>query len=124
MPLRRRALPGGNDVERRSLPLPDVPEGERRSGRRLAHGADNGVFIHPGTPGSYRSSPRAVRHFCGACGSQLTSRLDENPSEVDVNLATFDHPEVVAPQYHIYTASQMPWLVIQDDRPRFPGDRP
>jgi hypothetical protein len=77
-----------------------------------------------GTPVSYRSSPRAVRHFCGACGSQLTSWLDENPSEVDVNLATLDHPEVVVPQYHIYTASQMPWLVIHDDRPRFRGDRP
>jgi hypothetical protein len=77
-----------------------------------------------GTPIAHRSSSRAFRHFCGACGSQLTFRLAENPSEIDVNLATLDHPEAVAPQYHIYTTSQMPWLVIHDDRPRFPEDRP
>jgi hypothetical protein len=72
---------------------------------------------------AYRSSPRALRHFCGICGSQLTARLAEDPSEIDINLATLDHPEAVAPQYHIYTASQLPWLDIHDGLPRHEGDR-
>ncbi len=72
---------------------------------------------------AYRSSPRAFRHFCGACGSQLTFRRAEEPSEIDINLATLDHPEAVAPQYHIYTASQLPWLHIDDALPRYEGER-
>jgi hypothetical protein len=84
--------------------------------------ADSFSFTQ-GMPIGYRSSPRAFRHFCGACGSQLTFRLAEKPSEIDINLATLDRPEAAAPQYHIYTASQMPWLIIHDDRPRFPEDR-
>lgn len=75
-----------------------------------------------GQPVAYRSSPLGFRHFCGACGSQLTARLDD-ASELDVNLATLDRPEAVAPQYHIYTASQMPWLAIDDDLPSYPADR-
>jgi hypothetical protein len=77
-----------------------------------------------GKPVAYRSSPRAFRHFCGACGSQLTFREPENPSELDVNLATLDDPAAVAPQYHIHMASRMPWLTIADDLPRYSEGRP
>ena len=76
-----------------------------------------------GQPIAYQSSARAFRHFCGACGSQLTFREPENPSELDVNLATLDHPEAVPPQYHIHTTSGMPWLDINDNLPRYPGSR-
>ena len=74
-----------------------------------------------GQPIAYRSSAHAIRHFCGTCGSQLTFREPENPGELDVNLATLDHPEAVSPQYHIHTTSQMPWLDIHDNLPRYPG---
>jgi len=76
-----------------------------------------------GQPVAYRSSPRAFRHFCPACGSQLTFREPDSPSEIDVNLATLDDPAAVAPQYHIHTTSRMPWLDIHDDLPRYPGSR-
>jgi hypothetical protein len=76
-----------------------------------------------GQPIAYRSSVRAVRHFCGTCGSQLIFREPENPRELDINLATLDHPEAVPPQYHIHTTSRMPWLDIHDDLPRYPGSR-
>jgi hypothetical protein len=76
-----------------------------------------------GAPAAYRSSARAVRHFCPACGAQLTFRLVEDPTEIDINLATLDHPEAVAPQSHIHTASGMPWLDIHDDLPRYTGSR-
>src|SRR5260221_1425303 len=79
-------------------------------------------FPH-GQPVAYRSSPRAFRHFCPACGSQLTSREPENPSEIDVNLATLDDPAAEAPQYRIHTTSRIPWLDIRDDLPRHPASR-
>jgi len=72
-----------------------------------------------GTLQPYRSSAKAVRHFCGICGSQLTFRLVENPTEIDINLATLDHPETVAPRDHIYTSTAMPWLHIEDGLPRY-----
>jgi hypothetical protein len=72
---------------------------------------------------AYRSSARGFRHFCGTCGSQLTARTFDNPTELDVNLATLDHPEAVPPQYHLYTASGMPWLDIHDGLPRHQADR-
>ena len=77
-----------------------------------------------GAPLTYRSSAEAIRHFCGTCGSPLTFRLAENPKEIDVNLATLDHPELVVPQGHIFTSSQMPWLHIADDLPRHKEARP
>lgn len=83
----------------------------------------DGFSVTQGQPVAYRSSPRAFRHFCGSCGTQLTFREPENPGELDVNLATLDHPEAVPPQYHIHTTSQMPWLDIHDGLPRYAGSR-
>jgi hypothetical protein len=76
-----------------------------------------------GEPAAYRSSPGSVRHFCGTCGSPLTIRDFDKPSELDINLATLDHPETVAPRYHIHTASQMPWLYLHDGLPQYPAER-
>lgn len=76
-----------------------------------------------GLPRSYRSSEKAVRHFCGDCGTPLTFRLAEDPPEIDVNLATLDQPEDIAPEYHIYTSSQLPWLHIDDGLPRYEEQR-
>jgi hypothetical protein len=83
-----------------------------------------GFTLISGTMTAYRSSEKAVRHFCGRCGTQLTFRLVDNPVEIDVNLATLDHPERLAPADHIYTASAMPWLRIEDGLPRHEEARP
>lgn len=76
-----------------------------------------------GTPVEFRSSAKAKRLFCGHCGSPLVFREDGS-NEVDINLATLDEPEHVVPSYHIYTASQQPWLHIADEAPRFAAERP
>ena len=67
---------------------------------------------------SYESSDVAVRHFCARCGTQITFRKLENPTLVDITLATLDDPSVLPPHYHIWTISQIPWLQIADDLPR------
>jgi len=77
-----------------------------------------------GEPRQYRSSAIASRFFCGNCGSQLGFLLAEAPKEMELNLATLDRAETVRPAYHLHTGSQMPWLSIADELPRYTHERP
>jgi hypothetical protein len=83
-----------------------------------------GFAILAGTLTAYRSSAKALRHFCGTCGTPLTFRLTEDAREIDINLATLDHPEEIVPRYHIYASSALPWLHLEDGLPRYPEGRP
>jgi hypothetical protein len=71
-----------------------------------------------GAPQRFNSSPGVVRSFCGNCGTSLTYEGARWPDEVHVHLSTFDDPAAFAPQAHVYTAEQMPWLKLADDLPR------
>ena len=74
-----------------------------------------------GEPRRYESSARAVRTFCGRCGSPLTFRHHGRPHEIDVTTATFDEPERLPPTKHIFTASRIKWLHIDDGLPVHEG---
>jgi hypothetical protein len=74
-----------------------------------------------GEPAGYRSSPKAERFFCPACGTQLA--LHDEPGYLDVTLASLDDPEAVRPSYHIWTASRIAWFETADDLPRYPENR-
>ena len=41
-------------------------------------------------------------------------------ARVQVTLGSLDRPERVRQDDHVWTQDQLPWLVIDDDRPRFP----
>lgn len=70
-----------------------------------------------GQTARYRSSSRAWRHFCPTCGSSLFFEpLDGDYFEVSV--ATLDHPEAIAAQVHVWTASAIPGFHIDDALPR------
>ncbi|QCI96233.1 GFA family protein (plasmid) [Novosphingobium sp. EMRT-2] len=62
---------------------------------------------------SYRSSPIAVRSFCGDCGSPLTIHYDEASGvateEVAFHVGTLDHPGRVTPAYHYGVEGRLPW---------------
>jgi len=73
-----------------------------------------------GTPAELRSSPEACRTFCAACGTALTFRLLAQPSWVDVTVGSLDDPQAVHPREHIWTSSQLAWLHLDDDLPRYP----
>jgi GNAT superfamily N-acetyltransferase len=81
------------------------------------------LAVTQGVPAERRSSPRAVRSFCAACGTALTFREDACPDLVDVTVGSLDRPELVTPLDHIHTASKLPWLRLNDRLPRHPGDR-
>ena len=76
-----------------------------------------------GRPAVHRSSPSAGREFCARCGTQMVFRLDGSGT-VDVNVASLDEPAAFPPEYHIWTASRIPWFQTADDLPRYEDDGP
>jgi uncharacterized glyoxalase superfamily protein PhnB len=68
-----------------------------------------------GTLRDVRSSARVVRGFCASCGTSLTYRHDDKPTEIDVALATFDDLEAFAPACHLWVEDKPSWLRIADD---------
>jgi hypothetical protein len=72
-----------------------------------------------GKPTRHRSSSQAERGFCDRCGSTLTMHETVLDDRVQVTLGSLDRPEDVRPDDHVWTESQLPWLRIDDDLPRF-----
>ena len=73
-----------------------------------------------GTEPRYYKSPIAKLEFCGNCGSSLTHRWIHQPSEIiAILIPSLDHPEDFAPTRHVGTESQIHWLDMHDDLPRF-----
>ena len=96
---------------------------------RRASGAAFLTFVHfpkdaftwtAGAPTRYRSSPTAERGFCARCGGTLTMHEPVLDDRVQVALGSLDRPGDVKPDDHVWTQSQLPWLEIVDDAPRYP----
>ena len=73
-----------------------------------------------GEPTRWRSSVDAERGFCARCGSTLTMHESVLDDRVQVSLGSLDRPGDVRPDDHVWTESQLAWLKIDDDLPRFP----
>ena len=70
-------------------------------------------------PTRYSTSPNAERGFCNTCGSTTTMHETVLPDRVQVALGMLDRPEDVQPDDHVWVSSQMPWLTVEDDLPKF-----
>ena len=77
------------------------------------------AFAWTAPPTHYRSSADAERGFCPVCGSTLSMREPVLPDRVQVSLGSLDRPDLVRPDDHVWTNSQLPWLEVVDDLPRF-----
>jgi len=77
-----------------------------------------------GVPVELRATPRAVRELCATCGTALTFRESARPNSVDVTVGSMDRPDLVVPDAHIWTSSQLPWLRVADDLPRHAAEDP
>lgn len=67
-----------------------------------------------GIPAAYRSSEKATREFCAACGTQLTFRIDGGET-LDITSATLDEPGRVTPAAHIWLSARVAWDALPDD---------
>jgi len=70
------------------------------------------------------SSSFGHRGFCGRCGTPLYMKVDHQPETVDFSVATLDRPDGVTPGFHIFWASRLPWLTLDDGLPKFDRFRP
>ena len=59
-----------------------------------------------------------LRSFCGMCGSALTFMSQADADEIDVTVATFDQPKIVAPADHIWTEDRISWIKLADNLPQ------
>lgn len=71
----------------------------------------------------YEKSSETVLVFCKRCGSSLYA---EKPKRgmAHVRLGTLDSAPALAPQFHSFVASKVPWFQISDGLPQYPGARP
>jgi len=80
--------------------------------------------IDQGEPRRVKSSAFGHRLSCPNCGTPLALRVDHQPETVDFSIATLDDPGRIAPGFHIFWASKVPWFEPGDDLPRYDRFRP
>lgn len=73
----------------------------------------------------YASSEHGRRHFCAQCGTALFYTNEVIfPGQIDVQTATLDNPDAIAPDAQIQMAERIGWMERLDQLPtfdRFPG---
>ena len=73
---------------------------------------------------SVPSSSFGHRTFCGTCGTPFLMKVNHQPETVDFSVATLDEPGTIAPGFHIFWGSKLPWFNPGDDLPRHDKFRP
>ena len=68
-------------------------------------------------PRLYQSSENAKRGYCARCGSWISWQWSEE--KISMTAGSFDHPEDINPNFHVFTESQVPWLNVDDALPRY-----
>jgi hypothetical protein len=76
-----------------------------------------------GTIAHFRSSEHAERGFCPRCGTPLTFKSNHYPDEIDITTCSLDQPERIPPRDHTFTRSQLPWVTLVDELPRYEAAR-
>ena len=76
-----------------------------------------------GEPKLFASSAKALRGFCGDCGTPLTFRHADFPEEVDLTTGSLDDPDLVPPRDQIRTAGKLRWMPTLDGLPAYAGTR-
>ena len=77
-----------------------------------------GFEILAGTPTYYNAIPEVRRSFCGTCGSPLFYEHSGYGDEVYISLGSFDHPEDLPPDRHVWVSGRVPWYEIHDGLPQ------
>ena len=70
---------------------------------------------------SYRSSDHGERLYCPACASQIAFRTSQRPEDIDITLGSLDRPERYPAARHVFVASRLPWLHLDEHLPAHDG---
>lgn len=73
-----------------------------------------GFGILDGSPTYYEPTPSVKRSFCGTCGSPLFYENQDYPDEVYISLGSFDEPEELPPDRHVWISERIAWYQIKD----------
>jgi hypothetical protein len=76
-----------------------------------------------GKPSQFNSSEFVLRTFCPSCGTPLTYKDSEEPSEICVTTCSLDDPEMFPPTYHSWLSHDLAWVRFSDGLPTFRGSR-
>jgi hypothetical protein len=71
-----------------------------------------------------KTSSFGHRTFCSACGTALYVEVDHQPDTTDFSVVTLDDPGAIAPKFHIFWSSKVPWFNPGDDLPKHGRFRP
>lgn len=99
---------------------------QRQSGAAFITGVTfhmNALQWTVGEPHLFESSQNAKRGFCAQCGSWLSWQWLEE--KISMTAGSFDHPENINPQWHVFTEGRVPWLRLNDGLPqctRYPSE--
>jgi len=63
-------------------------------------------------PREFSFSSGVKRTFCPRCGSSLTYERADQPSTIDVTVATLDHPDSWTPTDETWLEDALPWEAI------------
>lgn len=78
------------------------------------------VKVTKGEPKIYHSSENGRRHFCADCGTGVFYiNAVVLPGIIDIQSATYDNPDAVAPQAHIQVAERITWMEQAHGLPTF-----
>jgi hypothetical protein len=71
-----------------------------------------------------KTSSFGERTFCGSCGTPLYVEVTHQPDTTDFSVVTLDDPRVIAPEFHIFWSSKVPWFNPGDELPKYDRFRP
>ena len=74
--------------------------------------------LERGALATFASSDGVERGFCSRCGTTLSFAADFLPGLIDLTIASFDEPERLPPQLHMWERKRLSWVVLGDDLPR------
>lgn len=81
---------------------------------------ESGFAVTSGEAATYSSNGSSMRSFCPTCGTGLYFRNAQTlPGIVDIQLATLDDPDALAPGVQIQVAERIGWMETAHELPQF-----
>ncbi len=75
----------------------------------------DGFEIINGIPTYFDATSVVKRSFCGTCGTPLFYENQDYPDDIYIHLGSFDQPEELPPDRHVWVSERISWYEIKDN---------